>query len=51
MPIKNPNTSVNLASRYTTDIGDEGGIVSLESGKKNEPKMTQIGRIQEFQPV
>ena len=24
--------------------------MSLESGKKNEPKMTQIGRIQEFQP-
>ena len=22
----------------------------LESGKKSEPKMTQIGRIQEFQP-
>ena len=35
----NPNTSVNLLSRYTTDICDEGGIaVSLETGKKNDKK-------------
>ena len=27
MPIKNPNTSVNLASRYTTEIGDAGGML------------------------
>ena len=27
MPIKNPNTSVNLAIRHSIDIGDEGGIL------------------------